>query len=441
MSHPRRSLGLAAALIAISAISANGAAWASSGGAGAPEENPNSQFAMTSTGAAVPKGAKLINDLPGGSTSIIPDSIRLAVAAVTNSPFRQQVNDFRWDVKSQVLTAYVFGDPSEIGSLLAQFLPAESKPKIVAAANSKADVNEVIESLVDKDGTLTNGQQLATATPSPDGKAVTLAIDTDELTLQRMSTEQSHVGGVELFYTTADAATPVVRARSTAPVFTGGLMTGQGYNCTTGFPVIRSDGEYGNVSADHCGHALNGTWYWGYSGNTVHVGTTSGQAGGASDFEVFRGTTDPSGYSLVGPYNVSNQVVPIKGYYAAIAGDFVCYNGSYSGTVCGNEVVETSVFTCYPGLQCYWLTRTNNTVPAAGNGDSGGPVMGFAEAGDGSIEGYGTGIISGIIDGTATCTGEPGGPGPNDRKCSEDVLFAPIETFINNNLSFGMLGV
>ncbi|MBK4347095.1 hypothetical protein [Lacisediminihabitans changchengi] len=396
---------------------------------------------MKHTNAGLPAGTELQRGLPENATSIIPDQVRLAVAELKASSHRAQLNDFRWDASTQTLNVYVNGDPEAVKGILAKSLSADQKSQIVSASTSKAALSKLIEGLADQDGTMANGQQLVTATPSSDGSTVTIAVDADASTLRDLSARKSQVGGVQLRYESAGAVTPTLRQRNDAPVFTGGLMTGQGYNCTTGFPVIRSDGEYGNVSADHCGHALNGTWYWGYSGNAVHVGTTSGTAGGGSDFEIFRGTTDPSGYTLVGPYNVSNQVAPIVGYYASIAGDQVCYNGSYSGTVCGNDVVETSVYTCYEGLQCYWLTRTHNSVPAVGNGDSGGPVMGFAAAADGSTEAYGTGIVSGIIDGTATCTGEPGGTGANDRKCSKDVLFAPIETFVNNNLSFSLLGV
>lgn len=98
---------------------------------------------------------------------------------------------------------------------------------------------------------------------------------------------------------------------------------------------------------------------------------------------------------------------------------------------------------CDAFIQCYWTFRTEQVdkIPATGNGDSGGPVMAFAESADGAtIEGYGAGIISGMQNQSATCTGEPGSTATEGRKCSWDLFFAPIYRFANNNLAFGLAG-
>ena len=135
--------------------------------------------------------------------------------------------------------------------------------------------------------------------------------------------------------------------------------------------------------------------------------------------------------------NSSFWYYPINGYFAAVVGQHVCYNGAYSGSVCSNEVTGTNYETCYGGsLPCCRLTRTQHVLgtPAVGNGDSGGPVgITGARPSDDRFGFYGTGIISGMTNETATCTGEPGNSDPDGRKCSSIVLFAPVERFANNN--------
>lgn len=68
-------------------------------------------------------------------------------------------------------------------------------------------------------------------------------------------------------------------------------------------------------------------------------------------------------------------------------------------------------------------------------GDSGGPVITVLTGGNV----YASGIISGITNGTATCTGDPGGTGENDRKCSSQVIYAPLEAYFNNTTGWGLM--
>ncbi|MFZ8756932.1 hypothetical protein ACO03V_05865 [Microbacterium sp. HMH0099] len=89
-------------------------------------------------------------------------------------------------------------------------------------------------------------------------------------------------------------------------------------------------------------------------------------------------------------------------------------------------IEEVNITACYGGgLPCYndlALTRQTTGVPAAGQGDSGGPVISSA-----TDEGrYAFGVISGIRDYSKSCTGDADG-----RECSKYVLYAPISEFFN----------
>lgn len=70
-------------------------------------------------------------------------------------------------------------------------------------------------------------------------------------------------------------------------------------------------------------------------------------------------------------------------------------------------------------------------ISAAGNGDSGGPVVaarnGYA---------YAAGIISGILGRGNNCQGVPA---TETRKCSATVITAPVHAFFNANPNYGIL--
>lgn len=109
----------------------------------------------------------------------------------------------------------------------------------------------------------------------------------------------------------------------------------------------------------------------------------------------------------------------------------VCYSGSFTGTICSNKVSAVNQTVCYEFLQCYGglaITDQISGYPAAGNGDSGGPVVSVA---GGSA--YASGIISGIQNYSANCIGIPGSNDEGGRKCSSRVIYAPLSHFFANN--------
>jgi len=127
--------------------------------------------------------------------------------------------------------------------------------------------------------------------------------------------------------------------------------------------------------------------------------------------------------------NSSTTTIPVAGYTAPVVNQILCYSGAPSGTVCNNRVTHTGLTINYgPGHVYDGITRTvqQNGQPAVGSGDSGGPV--YAATSDGRATAVG--IISGISNGTTTCTGDPG---VNGRLCSATALFTPVSEYFKAN--------
>ncbi|MFP5311210.1 MAG: hypothetical protein ACLGH7_02165, partial [Actinomycetes bacterium] len=74
------------------------------------------------------------------------------------------------------------------------------------------------------------------------------------------------------------------------------------------------------------------------------------------------------------------------------------------------------------------ITDQASRYPAAGNGDSGGPVVSVI---NGSA--YASGIISGIQNYSSICIGIAGSDAEGGRKCSSRVIYAPVSHFFANN--------
>jgi hypothetical protein len=105
-------------------------------------------------------------------------------------------------------------------------------------------------------------------------------------------------------------------------------------------------------------------------------------------------------------------------------GQFVSYSGGRSGEVPGNRITHLTVE--YVGVGTYGdQARTVQTsgTPAAGNGDSGGPV--FAIDSNGQFRA--AGVISGTTGAGNVCTGGPAGSG---RQCSDTLFYAPLTAYL-----------
>ncbi len=211
-------------------------------------------------------------------------------------------------------------------------------------------------------------------------------------------------------------------------MMSGNAMRGTTSGCTTGYPVLRvQDSQLNMLTADHCSTTQEETWYFG--GGSHVAGTSTFQAPGDTDLELFIQPASLSTWMLAGNYTDNNTVAPIRGYAAPVGGNSVCYSGSRSGLVCNNVLESSDTYNCIGFLTCYWTrwSTQSSGVPAAGNGDSGGPVSILVLRSDNSVGAYGVGIVSMIPGGSSTnCTGEPGVAADGGRKCSPNVGMAPL---------------
>jgi hypothetical protein len=378
------------------------------------------------------------SELPGETVTPVPAVVREALPTLSAA----EVDTPVW--RDGSLTLYVTGDVAALEAEAREAMVGV-EVHVIESAHSRDEVDAAVRSLVaQSQASSSDGAFVAEAIPNEDGSRIDVGIAgpaAEELVADGAFDAASR-GGIEIRSQVVDAPTPVTRNRTTPPVFSGQYMQNATAACTTGFWIGKATGERAIISADHCGGTPGENWYYGGGTDPSRIiGTAQGQAPGGTDLELFV-TANPSlvnGYIFTGSATNSSSVSPIRGRYTAdIIGDSVCYSGSRSGLVCQNTITSYAGSVCYSATMCYFnVTRTTQVAgqPAAGNGDSGGPVITVLLGG----HVYASGIISGITNGTASCTGDPGGSGPNDRKCSAQVIYAPLEAFFNNSTGWGLM--
>jgi hypothetical protein len=204
-------------------------------------------------------------------------------------------------------------------------------------------------------------------------------------------------------------------------------------SCTTGFPMRRtSDGRTFITTADHCdwkdGHPVN-EQYWDWFGphDINHLMGAAWYHYPPLDIAYLRppngwvaGVTYISGVSELD--DSSDYVVGVGGNYAGL---YLCTSGSFTGENCaittqGEETTwlneDNAYITIWYGYEVYGQT-------AAGNGDSGGPVMTFDSSGNviaqGSISvGFGNGY---------SCTNDNG----EKTTCSNQIGWVDEQSILN----------
>jgi hypothetical protein len=399
----------------------------------------------------VPEGLTTLAEMPAGGGSPIPEETREAISELSSSSLDNEILEFKWNHDDASLSIFTHNIEAVAAAADATGLfPADQKIDYIPAAVTKSQLESTVESFV---ATLAASPQglgdVVSVAPSSNGSRLTVGVTELPAQARRAAPLPSEVDGLEVAFEQVDESVPTTRVRNSSPMITGGYFAGQGSACSTGWPVRRAqDTTYGNLSADHCGKALNSMWTWGTSGQgtaPINVGLTTGQAAGGSDLEVFLGSTASAVYPYVYTTNNNDSTtgIPIRGYANTVVGDRLCYSGAFSGLVCGNEVTSASSYICYAGFQCYWIATTTQIQgqPAVGNGDSGGPVFGIVQRADGTLGAYGVGINSGITGGSTSCTGDPGYQRSDTdfRLCSKFVMFAPVARFMNAQSNFVML--
>lgn len=424
-------LGLASALGILGVVAAAGVNVPQASAATPVEEQPEDKIVVIdglsdrqSTRAASPS-----------EDSKVPAATHEAIWAAQLAGVADVVNAYEWDEASDSLLVYASGDTGPLLRSLKRSAPKE-RFEVRPAVHSRAAVDEFLESIVAAGGALPDGSRVVLATPAKDGSSVTIAVETSDLSRSSVQADQQFETDIPIVVEPAPEVTPALRDITDfdAAFWSGAYMTrsSNGSWCTTGFRVqyMPTNTPY-MLSADHCARP-NPTPTWYNSSNVTtgnRIGTYAGMISPSSPSQIDAGVWGGSGagklypYVLTGDYRDEGTLTAVKGIAALpVVGDKVCYSGSLSGRVCSNEVTFTNMLTCYQIDQCYMgqaITSQTNSIEAAGNGDSGGPVYS-------SVNGqlYAAGLISGMVGGSTTCTGEPGGV--NNRKCSPTAIFTPM---------------
>lgn len=172
------------------------------------------------------------------------------------------------------------------------------------------------------------------------------------------------------------------RNSDTAP-FAGGLRIGSSAGgCTGGFPVTRSNGEVGIVTAWHCSDGAVGL-SWKAQGSGAAVGKSSAARSRAWDVQFIKSSSGRIENKIFyGGYKTgSKKAIPSFAYLDQYlpAGTDIVVSGGYSGNQAGviTGLVNDLDYNGggdQAGKKYYQVEAAGNN-PIAGNGDSGSPVV------------------------------------------------------------------
>lgn len=403
--------------------------------------------------ATLPPGLLAGNELPADSGfnikdapvgSLIPEDLRAGLWELAYRGLLSDVNTVVWDGHSSRLVFYA-ADPGALLPELSRYLPPD-RISVVRSAHSRAEVDAALGRLALVGGKLTESSRVEMAYATDDGSELVLEITGEPKQAERVAAAQLLGEDLPVRVETSPGISPAVRNDNSNVRVGGAYMYLSGVAaCTTGFTIAEiATLDRGMLSADHCGTGRSGTWHYSSSSATsaeissylgmlnvnpltFDLGRWDGAAGSWSFYP----------YIFTGGYTDTLTVSAVKAIAVPVVNDEVCYSGSYSGNVCGNVVNLTNVLTCYSITMCYQgqaVTAQKSNIEAAGNGDSGGPVYTGASGGV-----NGAGIISGIVGGSSTCTGEPGASG--GRQCSPSAIYAPAALGLNTTTGWGLLVV
>lgn len=441
------------AVVTLSATPAYAVAPVRGGAAGTPPPGGSSQSGhLNSVGIDQP--------VPEGTTALLPDALSdnstldldtsLAVTDLVSADADRRINTITWDSEADALNIYAFDPSEEFRKSVAETLPADQLWDIVSTERPIRELEKLIETIAQNPAMLPDGLTFVSGKPSPNGGSmeigVTGASDAVADALNRASRSTPSIDGVPVTFFEDTVPESATRVRSVAPTISGGYMEGPASAgtraCSTGFPVLRyQDSQYNMLNADHCTDQQGVIWTWGYGSHKI--GESTFQAPGDTDLELYIEPDSLSTWVFAGDYTDASTVAPIRGYIAPVGGNSVCYSGSRSGLVCSNVLDSGDTYNCVAFLQCYWTRWSNQSsgTPAAGNGDSSGPVVVFAlRQSDNTVGAYGVGVIS-MIPGnsSATCTGDPGSTASNGRKCSSNVGFAPLSRWASSQSTHNLV--
>ncbi|MEV6304865.1 hypothetical protein AB0M02_36010 [Actinoplanes sp. NPDC051861] len=289
--------------------------------------------------------------------------------------------------------------------------------RVLPALYSERDLQAAAERLLAR-----AGDQVTMVGPRADGSGLLVGTDGAAIPAARYA-------GVPVTLETNVKPVALTRVND-APPWSGGARwqnATRGGSCSTGFGVVQA-GVNRVLTAAHCGepnHLAEDP-----TGQDIgRVGTEDD----GNDVMVINGNSQ--GRVYLNTFDSLGRVVqefssPVVGTRANQVGNILCTSGSFSGSRCRVSVSAT-------GLCINLSTPAEGTVrvcgqvradqldglAAAGEGDSGGPVVSFDGAGTGRVLAHGT-ISGGSSAQEVTCRGYD----TSDRNCSSRIFFEDITT-------------
>jgi hypothetical protein len=436
----QRLAAIAASLGAVVAL-------AVSGGGVALGEEP----VPDGTTAQIGRASQVESRIPGIDLNAgVPVSVHSVLSKYLEQHSLTGLNAIQWDAGAQAIRLHYHGSaPTD----LAANLESSTGTRVILVSDLfDRDALAIAAGKIARQITTASGSRITSAGPSPDSSRIEVTVAGDSRLKQSFSTDAQSLAAnlgidVPISIIAAGEVQPSSRqgdappwsggARMSTPTSQAGVFT----ICTTGWGmgIISSLPNYRAVmlTADHCsgGGAIGVPWRTGIGSTTTLIGSTESTPNSGADLQlinIVNQTQGGSGFIYVGDYQ-SEVGARVRGAIPPIIGDSWCDSGASSGTVCGNEVVNTELTVCYSLTECYGHTvKTQQTagISSEGNGDSGGPVGYLYVDDDGYLAIYAAGVISGIMDGSPSgCQGLPGQAG--DRECSDINLVAPIQVLFD----------
>lgn len=296
-----------------------------------------------------------------------------------------------------------------------------------SARYSLAELDSLRERIINSPGFSRSG--ITMIAPRPDGSSLQVGVGSTPARARSLPAIKA--GAIRVTFTRQQAPVPLAGRWADIPPFFGGAVIDSALNsqdCSSGWPIHATarPATYYMITAAHCTYRpsvnpASNVWTtapWtgfpakkigtvvprqalGLDAGLINLGV-NGSLGGGGGRAIYTGTVDPKGHGLL------ERSAGIDGATQNSVGDKVCTSGSYSGEICGLTIMNTNAswrvaysdgtVATVTGLQIKNPKGTN----AAGQGDSGGPVYSYVNAGLVAARG----IISSGVNGTKTqCTG------------------------------------
>ncbi|MBP2326683.1 hypothetical protein JOF56_007068 [Kibdelosporangium banguiense] len=241
-----------------------------------------------------------------------------------------------------------------------------SRTAPVALAQSRYSEQE----LLSEGQALQSEKAVTGVAPNVDGSGLSVSVSVSEEEARALPAIKAlRVPYVIFPFITADALA-FNRQADIPPYWGGARWHSPSRHCSTGF-AIRLGGTSAILGSGHCGN--NGQSAW------INGGAFMGPI---INKNALRDTLAIRTYAAGRIYSggiFSNLSIPVKGKQSSYVGNYTCNSGAFTGLRCVsrvtsvNNLILTNVGFMFPMVRA---TSISNT-PAAGLGDSGGPVISY----------------------------------------------------------------